>query len=171
MKQAADGSDFHILCRGALYAVIASSIGSVVFAVMPLVPLLLTFQAPRRFDNRYLGSETAFLAFVLVILTAVPAMVGGAVLAAMLKKDFRNDRLSGRRALMKGVIVGVASLSVVVILIVRFYELQWLIGMIWYFAPRDLQGFLFFSGAALLIAAIAGGVVGNRLAAYLRNSV
>jgi hypothetical protein len=143
--------------RGALWGLVASATGSLLFAMKPLFdfPLTLTTFAVQ------LAIVTALYSIILV---AIPAAVGGATLAARLKKDFHKNRLSSPWATAKGMVVGVASVSVIILFVGILMEV-----MIWSRGRGSIQGFLMFSTEALLIAAIAGGLVGYRLAAYLKR--
>lgn len=164
MQQRADNHNNRFLFRGVFYAVVASAIGSIVLATTPLLHFMLTFPAPRPIDIRSEATATIAMAYYAVLLVTIPAAVGGATLAALLKNDFRNNRLSSLWAIAKGMVVGVASVSVVILFVGILMEV-----MIWSRGRGSIQGFVIFSTQALLIAAIAGGVVGNRLAAYLQR--
>jgi hypothetical protein len=165
MQQRADDHNNSFLFRGVFYAVVASAIGSIVLATTPLLHFVLTFPAPRPTDIRSEATATIAMTYYAVLLVTVPAALGGAILAALLKKDLHNNRLSSLWATAKGIVVGVASVSVVILFVGILMEV-----MVWSKGRGSIQGFLFISTEALLIAAVAGAVVGNRLAAYLKKS-
>lgn len=140
--------------RGVLYALSASIVGIIIFARRPLLDFSSTFAV-----------QLAIVTVVYsIILVAIPAIVGGAMLAKILKNDHENDRLALWKATLKGTAVAMASVSLVILFVAILMEV-----MIWSQGRGSLRGFLIFSTEALLIATLAGALVGNRLAAYLKN--
>jgi len=92
----------------------------------------------------------------------VPATICGGLLAIILRRDFRNGKLSGRQAILKGIVLGgVAALGICLLVGAALYAWMWSAGL------GSTAGYFFFSAEALVMGAIAGGWVGRQLARHL----
>lgn len=144
--------------RGLRYGLIASVSGSLAFGIVQTTIMFLRSPGPLELPLLLL---LAIFVCCALLLSIVPATLGGGLLAFLLRKD---GHLSHRKAYLTGVFLGLLTTAGICLWVgIELYRWLWSNGL------GGTEGYFVFTGFALMIGAISGGVVGRALASHLHR--
>jgi hypothetical protein len=147
--------------RGILYGNMSALIASALFAGIDSIGVAinsLRLGISQSFDFHF-----SWFVFIMgLILSVVPATVGGSFLAWKLSQDYQKDRLSHKSAFIDGALIGGSSgfaiCSVIVFLVVMLILLTGH-GNFWVFIERSVE--------VIFLSALAGGFTSQNVAAFI----
>lgn len=154
-----------LIVRGGLTGLISALTGSVVFALLDITITRFRFGFSPNIKQDLIASFFVFIILTLAIgiYTFIPGLLGGGLLAFILRYDHLRGKLSKRVAALKGTLLGLLA-GLMLCMYVYYTQL---------IAPPPLthhmssDAFLFHSAIALIVAPLAGGWTGGRLAGYI----